>query len=108
MQVNKKLRRLAMKSALSSKVEENEVIVFDELNLSEAKTREMVKVLKAVECDNALVVLAGGDPVVERASSNIPGVKTTRVGTLSVYEILKYKKLILTKESAQKIEEVYV
>ena len=105
--VNKKVKRLAMKSALSSKVEENEVIVFDALNIEAPKTKEMVKVLKAVDVNKALIVLADKDEAVERASANIEGVKTTLVGTLSVYEILKYEKLILTKASVEKIEEVY-
>ena len=105
--LNKKVKRLAMKSALSGKVNENELLVFDALNLEAAKTKEMVKVLKAVNVEKALIVLADKDETVERAASNIPGVKTTLVGTLSVYEILKYEKLILTKESAEKIEEVY-
>ncbi len=105
--VNKKVKRLAMKSALSSKVEENEVIVFDALNIEAPKTKEMVKVLKAVDVNKALIVLADKDEAVERASANIQGVKTTLVGTLNVYEILKYEKLILTKTSVEKIEEVY-
>lgn len=105
--VNKKVKRLAMKSALSSKVEENEVIVFDALNIEAPKTKEMVKVLKAVDANKALIVLADKDETVERASANIEGVKTTLVGTLNVYEILKYEKLILTKASVEKIEEVY-
>ena len=105
--VNKKVKRLAMKSALSSKVEGNEVIVFDALNIEAPKTKEMVKVLKAVDVNKALIVLADKDDTVERASANIEGVKTTLVGTLNVYEILKYEKLILTKASVEKIEEVY-
>ena len=105
--VNKKVKRLAMKSALSSKVEENEVIVFDALNIEAPKTKEMVKVLKNVDVNKALIVLADKDEAVERASANIQGVKTTLVGTLNVYEILKYEKLILTKASVEKIEEVY-
>lgn len=105
--VNKKVKRLAMKSALSSKVEGNELIVFDALNIEAPKTKEMVKVLKAVDVNKALIVLADKDDAVERASANIEGVKTTLVGTLNVYEILKYEKLILTKASVEKIEEVY-
>ena len=105
--VNKKVKRLAMKSALSSKVEENEIIVFDALNIEAPKTKEMVKVLKAVDVNKARIVLADKDEAVERASANIEGVKTTLVGTLNVYEILKYEKLILTKASVEKIEEVY-
>lgn len=105
--VNKKVKRLAMKSALSSKVEGNELVVFDALNIEAPKTKEMVKVLKAVDVNKALIVLADKDDAVERASANIQGVKTTLVGTLNVYEILKYEKLILTKASVEKIEEVY-
>ena len=105
--LNKKVKRLAMKSALSSKVNENELLVFDALHLEAAKTKEMVKVLKATNVEKALIVLPEKDDTVERAARNIPNVKTTLVGTLSVYEILKYEKLILTKASAEKIEEVY-
>ena len=105
--VNKKVKRLAMKSALSSKVEANELLVFDALDIEAPKTKEMVKVLKSVDVEKALIVLADKDDAVERASANIQGVKTTLVGTLNVYEILKYEKLILTKASVEKIEEVY-
>jgi len=105
--INKKVRRLAMKSALSSKANENEIIVFDALDIAAPKTKEMVKVLKAVDVEKALIVLPEKDEIVERAASNIPGVKTTLVGTLNVYEILKYEKLILTKEALAKVEEVY-
>ena len=106
--VNKKVKRLAMKSALSSKVQDTDLIVFNELNLAAPKTKEMVKALDAVKADRALIVLDGSNDTLERAARNIPGVKTTLVGTLNVYEILKYKKLILTEASAKKIEEVYV
>ncbi|MDD3919869.1 MAG: 50S ribosomal protein L4 [Eubacteriales bacterium] len=106
--LNKKVKRLAMKSALSSKVNDNELIVFDELNLAAPKTKEMVKVLDGMNIEKALIVLSGKDEIVERAASNIPNVKTTFVGTLNVYDILKYDKLILTKESLAAIEEVYV
>lgn len=105
--VNKKVKRLAMKSALSSKVLDNEIIVFDALDISAPKTREMVKVLDAVGAKNALIVLPGSDEKVERAAGNIPNVKTTLVGTLNVYEILKYEKLILTKDALKLAEEVY-
>lgn len=107
-QVNRKVRRLALKSALSAKVADSELIVFDALNIEAPKTKEMVKVLKAVGTQKALIVLPESDEKVERAAANIPGVKTTLVGTLNTYEILKYKKLILTKDSVAKIEEVYV
>lgn len=107
-QVNRKVKRLALKSALSSKVADSELIVFDALNIEAPKTKEMVKVLKAVSTDKALIVLSEKNEAVERAAANIPNVKTTLVGTLSTYEVLKYQKLILTKDSVAKIEEVYV
>ena len=106
--VNAKVRRVALKSALSSKVADSELIVFDALNIEAPKTKEMVKALKAVNVEKALIVLPEKDETVERAAANIPGVKTTLVGTLNTYEVLKYKKLILTKDSVAKIEEVYV
>ena len=105
--VNRKVKRIAMKSALSSKVNDNELIVFDALDLAAAKTKEMVKVLNTNEIGKALIVLPESDEMVERAARNIPGVKTTLVGTLNVYEILKYETLVLTKDSLAKIEEVY-
>ena len=105
--VNKKVKRLAMKSALSGKVLENDLILFNEINLKAAKTKEMVKALEAIKVNKALIVLPEPNELVERAARNIPGVKTTLVGTLNAYEILKYKTLILTEASAKKIEEVY-
>ncbi len=105
--INKKIKRLAMKSALSAKVNDGGLIVFDALDIAAPKTKEMVKVLDAVKVGKALVVLPQKDEIVERASGNIPNVKTTLVGTLNVYEILKYDTLILTKDSLAKIEEVY-
>ena len=101
--VNKKVKRVAMKSALSSKVNDNAIVVFDALDIAAPKTKEMVKVLANIKADNALVVLPEKDEIVERATSNIPNVKTTLVGTLNVYEILKYKTLILTKDAVAKI-----
>ena len=106
--VNKKVKRLAMKSALSSKVSDGDIIVYDALDIAAPKTKEMVKVLNAMNVKKALVVLPEKDEIVERATSNIPGVKTTLVGTLNVYEILKYDTLILTKDAVAKIEEVYL
>lgn len=106
--VNKKVKRLAMKSALSSKVNDGDIIVYDALDIAAPKTKEMVKVLNAMNVKKALIVLPEKDEIVERAAANIPGVKTTLVGTLNVYEILKYDTLILTKDAVAKIEEVYV
>ena len=108
MDVNKKVRRLALYSALSSKVKEGEIIVFDELTLDAPKTKEMVKVMNAVESKNALIVLPEREEVVARAANNIPNVETTLATTLSVYDILKHKNLILTKDALSKIEEVFV
>jgi large subunit ribosomal protein L4 len=105
--VNRKVKRLAMKSALSGKVNENELVVFDALDISAPKTKEMIKALKANSIEKALIVLPEKNETVERAARNIPGVKTTLVGTLNVYEILKYKTLILTRDALAKIEEVY-
>lgn len=107
MDVNKKVRRLALYSALSSKVKEGEIIVFDELTLDAPKTKEMVKVMNAVESKNALIVLPDREEVVARAANNIPNVETTLATTLSVYDILKHKNLILTKDALSKIEEVF-
>lgn len=107
MSINRKVKRLALKSALSSKVNDKSVIVFDALDLAAPKTKEMVKLLSAVNVSRALVVLPEKNETVERAASNIQGVKTTLVGTLNTYEVLKYDTLILTKDSLAKIEEVY-
>lgn len=105
--VNKKVKRIAMKSALTSKVNDNEIIVYNALDIENPKTKEMVKVLNAMNVGKALIVLSDKDEIVERAARNIPSVKTTLVSTLNVYEILKYNTLILTKDSVAKIEEVY-
>jgi len=105
--VNKKVKRLAMKSALSSKVLDNEIIIIDNLELAEAKTKEMAKVLKNFDIKKALIVLPEKNETIERASSNIKGVKTALVGTLNVYDILKYDKFIITSDACKKVEEVY-
>lgn len=107
MSVNKKVKKLAMFSALSSKVAEGEIIVFDSIGLAAPKTKEMIKVLDAVKVNNALIVLPEREEVVARAANNIPGVETTLATTLSVYDILKHKNIILTKDALTKIEEVF-
>lgn len=107
MSVNKKVRRLALCSALSAKVRDGEIIVYDSLTLDAPKTKEMVKVLSAMDIKNALIVLPEREQVIARASGNIPGVETTMAETLSVYDILKHKNLILTKDALSKIEEVF-
>ena len=105
--VNKKLRRLALKSALSTKVAENEIIVIDELKLDSFKTKEMAAILKAFEADHALVVTAGKDDNVVRSAANIPGIETSMAENLNVYDVLKHSKFIVTKDAVSKIEEVY-
>ncbi len=105
--VNKKLRRLAFKSALSAKVAENDIIVIDEIKLDTFKTKEMAAILKAFEVENALVVTAGRDENVVRSAANIPGIKTSMATNLNVYDVLKYNKFIVTKDAVSKIEEVY-
>ena len=104
----KKLRRLAMLSALSSKVKENEIIVLDQLTMSEPKTKEMIKVLGNVNAGRkALIVMAEKDENVLRSAANIPGVRTALVSTMNVYEIINHTNFIVTKEAVKKIEEVY-
>ena len=105
--LNKKLRKLAMKSALSTKVAEGKIIVLDELTLSEVKTKEMVKVLGNIKCDNALIVMDGSNENVMLSARNIPAVKTASVNTINVYDLLKYNNLVVTKEAVEKIQEVY-
>lgn len=107
MSVNKKVKRLAMKSVLSDKAQGENLVVFDALNIAEAKTKEMVKVLGNVEVKNALIVLPAKDETVERAARNIPGIDTALVGTMNPYEILKHKTLIFTVEALELVEEVY-
>jgi large subunit ribosomal protein L4 len=106
--IPKKVKRLALKSALSSKVEDLEIIVVDQLVLEQPKTKEMVKVLKNLNSGKkALIVIPERDEAVVRASANIAGVKTKYVNTINVYDILNCDSLILTKEAVNKVEEVY-
>ena len=104
----KKLRRLAMFSALSSKVAENEIIVVDEIKFEEPKTKEMVKMLENIKAGKkALIVTAEKDENIIRSAANIPGVRTALVSTMNVYEIINHTNFIVTKEAVEKIEEVY-
>ena len=106
--VNKKVKRLAMKSALSSKVAENEVIVVDAITTDEFKTKVMVEMLKAIGVEKkALIVLPEVDKKVIKSASNIKGVKTAQVNELNVYDILNAAKLVIAKDAVSKIEEVY-
>ena len=106
--INKKVKRLAMKSALSSKAAAEEIVVLDSLELNEIKTKEVVKVLSNLETGKkVLVVLPEKNDVIYRSARNIAGVKTTLVNTLNVYDILNCDTLVILKDSVAKIEEVY-
>lgn len=107
--IPKKVKRLAMKSALSAKVAEKEIIVLDELKFDAPKTKEMVKVLENVKAaKKALIITAEKDENVVKSAANIPGVKTALVGTMNVYEIVNHTSFIVTKEAIEKIQEVYI
>ena len=106
--VNKKERRLAIKSILSSKVLENNLVVVDSLPLKDIKTKEMVKALSNLKVEGkALIMLPEKNENVQKSARNIEGVKTTLVGTINVYDLLKYNKLVLTLDTVKKLEEVY-
>ena len=106
--LNKKVRRLAMKSALSSKVQNENLIVIDALNMDGFKTKTIVNMLKALNVDGkALIVTAEADQKVVKSAASIPGVKTAAVNTLNVYDILNHDKFIVVKNAVGKIEEVY-
>jgi len=106
--IPKKLKKLALKSALSSKVNENELMVLDQLSFDSIKTKQMVNVLDSLKVDtSALIVLNGKNEIIEKSARNIPGVKTTLVNTINVFDILKYDKFIITKDAVEKVEEVY-
>ncbi len=106
--VNKKVKRLAMKSALSSKVAENEMIVVDSLAMDAIKTKEMAGVLSAINAGKkTLIVLPEKDDVVYRSARNIAGAKVSLVNTLNVYDILNCNTIVVVKDAVSKIEEVY-
>ena len=105
--LNKKEKRAALKSVLTSRVNENKFIVLDELTLDEIKTKAMQNVLNNLNVSKAMVVLADNDQNVVLSARNIPDVITALPGTINVYDVLKYNTLILTKASAAAIEEVY-
>lgn len=106
--VNKKERRLAMKSALSSKVLDNNMIVLDSINLDEFKTKTMAAMFKSINTGKkVLLVLPEKDEKVIASARNIPGVKTSGVNTLNVYDILNCTSLVVVKDAVSKIEEVY-
>ncbi len=106
--LNKKLKRLALLSALSSKVAENEMIVVDSITTDEFKTKNMVNMLKAIGAeDKTLIVLDSVDKKVIKSAANIADVKTTQVNTLNVYDILNCNKFVIVKGAVEKLEEVY-
>lgn len=107
LKMNKKERRAALKSVLTSKVQENKLIVLEDLKLDEIKTKAMQNVLNNLNVSKAMVVLADNDQNVVMSARNIPDVITALPSTINVYDMLKYNTLILTKASAAAIEEVY-
>ena len=105
--MNKREKRAALKSALTSRVEENKFIVIDEINFGEAKTKNFANILKNLDVSKALVVLEDDNKNAELSARNIADVKTAKTNTINVYDILKYNTVITTKAVVAKIEEVY-
>ena len=106
--VNKKEKRLAIKSVLSSKVLENQLVVIDELPFKDIKTKQMVSALEKNKVEGkTLIMLPEKNEAVQKSARNIEGVKTTLVNTINVYDLLKYNKLVITLDTVKKLEEVY-
>ena len=105
--LNKKEKRAALKSALTSRVAENKIIVLDELKLDEIKTKKFVQVMKNLNVEKALVVLNEMDKNVIASAANIPTVKTAQTNEINVYDVLKYDTVVVTKDAVKTIEEVY-
>ncbi len=105
--VNKKEKRAALKSALSSKAAENQIVVVDSFGLDEIKTKKFAAVMDNLKVSKALVVLADKDEIVVKSANNIPTVKTAFINTINVYDILKYDNLVLTQDAVAAITEVY-
>ena len=106
--VNKKERALAVRSVLSSKVLENELVVVDSIPMKEIKTKEMVKTLSNLKVEGkTLIMLPEKNENVQKSARNIENVKTTLVGTINIYDLLKYNKLVVTEDTIKKLEEVY-
>lgn len=103
----KKLKRVALKSALSSKVASNEIIVLDELNMDAPKTKTVAAMLNKFEAKKTLIVVKESNENIYKSVRNIEGAQVVPVNNLNVYDILKYQKFIITKDAAQKVEEVY-
>ncbi|MBI6874246.1 50S ribosomal protein L4 [Clostridium aciditolerans] len=105
--VPRSMRRVAMKSALTSKVNDNEMVVLESLELDAPKTKEIVKMLSALEAKKTLIVTADSNENIYKSARNIEGVAVLPVNNLNVYDLLKYEKLVITKDAVSKIEEVY-
>ena len=106
--VNKKERQLAIKSLLSSKVLENNLVVVDKIDFKEIKTKQMATAMKNLKVtEKAFVVLPASNEVVQKSARNVENVKTGSVNTINVYDLLRYKKLVLTVDTIKKLEEVY-
>ncbi|MBQ4052199.1 MAG: 50S ribosomal protein L4 [Clostridia bacterium] len=105
--MNKKVKKLALLSAISSKLAEGKLIVVDKIDMTEYKTKTVVNMLTALSAENALVVNADTNMFFVKSAANIPGVKAARVNTINTYEILKHDTLILTQDAVKKLEEVY-
>ncbi|WP_392486030.1 50S ribosomal protein L4 [Haloimpatiens sp. FM7315] len=105
--ITKKVKRLALKSALSSKVADQDMMVMEDLHFEAPKTKEFAKVLKALDVKKALIVVSDKDENAYKSARNIEGVAVIPVNNLNVYDLLKYNKFIVTKEAVAKIEEVY-
>ncbi|MGN0299607.1 MAG: 50S ribosomal protein L4 [Lachnospiraceae bacterium] len=105
--LNKKEKRAALKSALTTKVNENKIVVLDELKLDEIKTKKFVEVMNNIKVEKALVVLPEVDKNVVLSAKNVEGVKTAYTNTINVFDVLKYDTLVVTKATVAAIEEVY-
>ena len=105
--INKKMKQLAFKSVLTSKLQEGNLIVVDNIELKEIKTKNMVNILNNLNANNALIMLAKSDVNVQASAINIEKVKTTLVSTMNIYDLLKYNKLIITVDAIKALEEVY-
>lgn len=107
MSVPKSMRKVAMKSALTTKVQDEQMIVLDELNFNAPKTKNVVAMLNALNAKKALIVTAESNEAVYKSARNIEGVNIIPANNINVYDLLKYEKLIITKDAVSKIEEVY-
>ena len=105
--INRKEKRAALKSALTSKVQDSNLIVVDELKFDEIKTKNFVAVMNNLKVENGLVVIEGNDNNVVLSARNLPTIDTIEADKINVYDIMKAKKIVLTKDAVAKIEEVY-